>query len=323
MVESRSWWPRTTDRRELVAEQRGLRVGGLRSVLGPIGLDLPPLEPGRSGDPGQFGPGSEVWRIGRERVLLAGGAAALLLQVAHPLVAAGVSEHSDFPQKAFTRLRSTLDATLRITFGDRRQAEGAAARVRATHARVRGSLSEGIGRYPAGTPYEADDPDLALWVHATLVTTALDAYERFVRALDRPVRSKYYEEAKAFGALFGVGKRVMPPTYEAFQSYVREVVEGGTLTVGRPARALAADILRPPVPGLLAPVRPVNRLVTAGLLPGPVREAFGLPWTARDGRRFSAFAMSSRAAMPFLPFAVRFWPHYRTAMRRMDQGYEE
>src|SRR6266536_6064854 len=141
-VESRSWWPRTTHRSEPVAEQRGRRVGRVRSVLGPIGLDLPPLGAGRSGDRGLFGPGSEVWRIGRERVLLAGGAAALLLQVAHPLVAAGVAEHSDFPEKAFTRLRSTLDATLRITFGDREQAERAAARVRAAHARVRGGLGD-------------------------------------------------------------------------------------------------------------------------------------------------------------------------------------
>jgi len=322
-VESRSWWPRTTDRSEPTLEQRGRRVGRVRSVWGAIGLDLPPLEPGRSGDPGLFGPGSDVWRIGRERVLLAGGAAALLLQVAHPLVAAGVSEHSDFPQKAFTRLRSTLDATLRITFGDREQAERAAARVRATHARVRGSLGDAVGSYPAGTPYEADDPDLALWVHATLVTTALDAYERFVRPLDPRARSRYYDEAKAFGALFGADQRVMPGTYVDFQAYVREVVEGGTLTIGRPARALAADILRPPVPGFLAPTRPLNRLVTAGLLPAAVREAFALRWTAGDRRRFSAFSRSSRAVMPFLPPALRFWPHYRTAMGRMGRGSAE
>src|SRR5438876_12435031 len=106
-------------------------------------------------DSGLFPADSVARRVDRELFLLAGGAAALLLQVAHPLVAAGVSEHSDFPQKAFTRLRSTLDATLRITFGDREQAERAAARVRATHARVRGSLGDAVGSYPAGTPYEA------------------------------------------------------------------------------------------------------------------------------------------------------------------------
>ena len=97
--------------------------GGL---LASLGLDLPPLEPGERWDPGLFGPDSTVWRIGRERILLAGGPAALLLQIAHPLVAAGVTNHSGFSEDPFLRLRATLDATLRITFGDREQARRAA-----------------------------------------------------------------------------------------------------------------------------------------------------------------------------------------------------
>ena len=82
--------------------------GGL---LASLGLDLPPLEPGERWDPGLFGPDSTVWRIGRERILLAGGPAALLLQIAHPLVAAGVTNHSGFSEDPFLRLRATLDAT--------------------------------------------------------------------------------------------------------------------------------------------------------------------------------------------------------------------
>ena len=103
-----------------------------------LGPDLPPLEPGTPEDPGLFGPGSLVWRLGRERILLVGGAAALLLQIAHPLVAAGVADHSGFQDDPLRRLRATLDATLRITFGDAAQAAAAAAGVGAMHAGVRG-----------------------------------------------------------------------------------------------------------------------------------------------------------------------------------------
>src|SRR5207247_4413133 len=133
----------------------------------------------------------------------------------------------------FSRLRSTLDATLRITFGDSEQVERAAVRVRATHTVVRGHLSGAAGPYPVGTPYDAADPDLALWVHATLVMTALDAFERFVRPLDRLARTRYSDEAKAFGALFGVTDRRMPDRYEHFQAYVGDVIHRGTLTPGR------------------------------------------------------------------------------------------
>lgn len=286
-------------------------------LLSAIGLDLPPLEPGKSDDPGLFGPGSEVWRIGRERALLAGGAAALLLQIAHPLVAAGVAEHSDFPRGAFDRLRSTLDATLRITFGDREQAERTAERVRATHGSVRGTLGRATGGYPAGTAYDAGDPELALWVHATLVMTALDTYGHLVRPLRDPERIRYYEEAKRFGAMFGADERVMPPTYEAFVDYVGAMLGGGSLVAGPEARGLAEDILSPPVPGPIRPVRPINRIVTAGLLPRPIREAFRLEWRSRDRFVFRAAARMSRAALPLTPGPLRYWPHYRTAVRRL------
>jgi uncharacterized protein (DUF2236 family) len=295
---------------------------GLRSaLLGAIGLDLPPLEPGRPGDPGLFGPSSEVWRIGRERVLLAGGAAALLLQIAHPLVATGVAEHSDFPRRAFDRLRSTLDATLRITFGDRDQAADAAASVRGTHARVRGTLAEAIGDHPAGTSYDAADPELALWVHATLIVTALGTYRRLVGPLTAEARSRYYEEAKAFGGLFGVSEALMPQTLQDFHGYVRRMVQGEALAVGEIARTLARDIIDPPVPAVLAAGRPLNRLVTASLLPRRVREGFGLGWSALDRSAFATLSLAARLAVPALPPALRFWGHYRAAVRRVGLGY--
>jgi uncharacterized protein (DUF2236 family) len=297
---SRSWWTRKPE----------------TALLGAVGLDLPPLGPGRMGDGGLFGPGSEAWRIGRERALLLGGGAALLMQIAHPLVAAGVSAHSAFPEGAFDRLRSTLDATLRITFGDTEQAERAAAGVRATHARIWGSLGRSVGIFAAGTGYDAEDPDLAMWVHATLVFTALETYERFVQPLSQRSRARYFEEAKVFGALFGADDRVMPGAYPAFVGYVREMVEGPILSAGADAMRLAGQILHPPLPPPVAPAGPINRLITRGLMPGRIRDAFGLPWTARDASALRALATASRWMLPAVPPGLRYWPHYRAARRR-------
>jgi len=111
-------------------------------------------------DVGLFGPDSLTWRVNREQALLLGGGRALLLQLAHPLVAAGVADHSDFRSDPLRRLRRTLDATLAMIFGTTAEAEAAAAGVRAVHERVTGTLRTRVGRFDAGTPYRAEDPAL-------------------------------------------------------------------------------------------------------------------------------------------------------------------
>jgi len=286
-----------------------------------LGLDLPPLEPGTPGDPGLFGPESLIWSVGRERSLLVGGAAALLLQVSHPLVAAGVAAHSQFRTDPLGRLRATLDATLRITFGDRGQAEAAARSVRRVHERVRGALPQGVGRFPAGTPYDASDPRLALWVHASLLSTSLEVYSRFVRPLAAGQRERYYQEAKPFARLFGVGDELLPPDYRAFRAYLDGMVSGADLAVGEDAKRLASGILAPPVPLADRPGRPVLRAVTAALLPPRLRRDFGL--ARGSARGASAMAGPARLAVRGLPSRLRYWPHHRIALERVAQGGNE
>jgi uncharacterized protein (DUF2236 family) len=290
----------------------------LLEFVSTAGLALPPLEIGTAGDPGLFGPQSLTWHIGRERLLLLGGPAALLLQVAHPLIAAGVADHSDFRDHPYERLTATLDATLAITFGDRRQAEAAANRVGATHSRVRGRLETAVGPFPAGCAYDAWDPDLALWVHATLVETALDTYHRFVHPLSTGQRERYFDETRPFAALFGVDAAVMPASFEAFRDYVKSMKRDPALTVGPDAKNLARHILNPPVSGPLRPVAALARLFAAGLIPRRLRRAFGLRWTRRDAALLRAVASSIRLAVPVTPGSVRYWPHYRTARQRTD-----
>src|SRR2546421_6245718 len=119
------------------------------------------------GDAGLFGPDSLTWRVNSEGVLLFGGGTALILQLAHPLVAAGVSQHSNYREDPWGRLYRTLDVVTKVTFGSTKTSEAAAAGLRQVHGRVRGESVEDGGRYPAGTRYDARTPELVLWAHPT------------------------------------------------------------------------------------------------------------------------------------------------------------
>src|ERR671937_680596 len=156
------------------------------------------------GDAGLFGPESLTWRVNREGVLLLGGGAALTLQVAHPLVAAGVAEHSNYREDPWGRLYRTLDLTTKIVFGSTKTAKEASDRIKRVHARVHGVTKEPGGRYPVGTPYDARDPELLMWVHATLVNTSLLVYTRYVGSLTIAEQQGYYEEQKVLGEQFGI-----------------------------------------------------------------------------------------------------------------------
>lgn len=267
----------------------------------------------RRADPGLFGPGSMVWRIHREAAVLAGGQRALLLQVAHPLVAAAVAEHSGFPADAWKRLRRTLDSALAIAFGTTEEAHGAIAGINAVHERVAGSLRAGAGGYAAGAPYRATDPDLLRWVHATLVDSALETYATFVGPLSDDERERYCVEIDRVAQLLGAASA--PPTYAAFRDYVQGML--GELAVGEDARRLARSVLNPP-PRLVSGVVfwPAAAL-TAGLLPAPVREAFGIPFGRARRAAFATASRTARATVPRLPARLRFASHARAAARRV------
>src|SRR5690242_18070738 len=123
------------------------------------------------------------------------------MQIAHPLVAAGVAAYSDFRSRPLDRLQRTLDLMLTIVFADAAAALAAARAIDGVHARVHGTLPEPVGPFAAGTPYDARDPALLLWVFATLVDTALLVYERFVGRLSASDRATYYDEGKTTGRL--------------------------------------------------------------------------------------------------------------------------
>ncbi len=254
------------------------------ALLRHVGLvDPPPAEQGL------FRAGCWLRRVSAEPVLLAGGGRALLLEVAHPLVAAGVAEHTNFRSDPFGRLQRTLEAMNAIVFRDRAAAIAAARRVESTHQRVCGRLPCDAGPFPAGTRYSGRDPELVCWVWATLVDTALVAYDRFVGPLAPAALDAYYADQRVLARLLGVPDALVPATPADFRRYFDGTVESPTLTVSEQAREIAAAVLDPPV----SPVgSKVLRDLTTWLLPARVREAFGLDWDARREARVTALRES-------------------------------
>jgi len=245
-------------------------------------------------------------RVNAERLVLLGWSRAIVMQMAHPLIAAGVADHSHFrasPMSAATRLHGTVRAMLALTFGDPIAHGHAIAGIRAIHARVRGDLRETTGVFEAGTAYSADDPALLLWVHATLVDTALRVYTRFFRPLTDADRDEYCRETAPLVQALGAPDPG-PETWADAQRYLTEMYGSGRIAVSAQAREIAGAVLAPPLSWTIAPATRVNRLITLGWLPAWIRDAYGVEWTARDERALARWvrviAGARRIAPPWL-----------------------
>src|ERR1700716_3741143 len=223
---------------------------------------------------GLYSDDSITRRVNRENVLFLGGGRALLMQLAHPKVAAGVDEHSGFRAHPIRRLRRTILMTMAIVFGDRETAMAAARGVNQVHARVKGE------------DYRALDPDLLLWVHATLMDTALVTYETFVKPLLPREREDFYQEFKLLGELLGIPRERFPATLRDFDAYLSDMIENGALCVDARARDLARLVLRPRVRLLPGPAMIPFEVVTAGLLPPAIRSQYHLAWGPGQQRAF-------------------------------------
>lgn len=268
-------------------------------------------------DHGLFGPKSVTWRVNRESVLLLGGGRALLLQVAHPSVGAGVAQHSRYREDPWGRLTRTLDVTRRIVFGDSDEAEYAARHLGQVHAHVHGTIEEGSH---AGESYDATDPDLLLWVWATLIESALLVYTRYVSPLKVADVEAYYEEQKRFLAACGAPAAHAPKTFAQFMHWYDETVDH-VLEVTPAAHDVKDAILRPrrlPLP--LRPLYDALNLATVGLLPPTLREQYGLSWGVQRERLLGAQTTAIRRLMPLVPTLVRELPSARSAERRLREA---
>ena len=250
---------------------------------------------------------SMLRRVHRELAVAFSGPRALLMQASHPVAFEGFFAHSGAFEAPYERLRRTAQVMDVIAFGSRSEADRATRRVRAMHKRVRGELAAPAGRFPAGTPFAADDPELLLWVLATLVDSALVVYDRYVASLSRDERDAYWQDYRVVGGLFGLRDEDMPADIDAFDRYMRRMLDGDDLFVTSAARELAIDIvLRPPVPLARRPVLELVNFMTVGLLPTRLRKQYGLSWdplralALRGGAEYA-----KRVLVPLAPERLR------------------
>ncbi len=255
------------------------------------------------------GPGSVTWTINREMIVVAGWGRAILMQLAHPAVAAGVQRHSSFRgslRSGFARLHSTVSAMLAVMFGDTDRMIAAAAAINAIHDRVHDDGHEPVR-------YSAHDPDLLRWVHATLIDSMPRTYELIVGPLTPRQRDLYCAESAIMEPLLGMPDGWLPRTAAHRDAYLQQMLESGGLTVNDTTRALARAVLYPPHWRFAWPAFRAMQLLTIGTLPPSLRAAYGFDWTARDARSLARWTRAIRFVLMCLPRFAREWPIARNA----------
>jgi uncharacterized protein (DUF2236 family) len=254
-------------------------------------------------------------RINREAVVLLGWGRAILMQLAHPLVAAAVRDYSHFDQSAggyVRRVRRTVGGMLAITFGSPEAARQTIGRINGIHHQVRGTLREEVGSFPAGTAYSATDPELLSWVHATLLDSMIVTYELLVAPLSDAERDQFCAEAAATGEALGIAPDRLPMTAADLRRYMEDMYRGGDIQVGADARALADALFSPPL-GPAVPLFRITRLFTVGVMPGHLRDGYGFAWDERRARSFRTLTRVVRRLRRLLPPILREWPIARVA----------
>ena len=268
-----------------------------------------------SDDHGFFGPDSASWQVHREVTVLFGGARAVLMQAAHPLVIAGARDTGFYERNPWKRLQRTLILTYTITFGTKAEARAAAEKINEVHARVKG-VDE-----VTGLPYDALDPGLLLYVHACLIDSALLFEELTVGRLDDAGRERFHQEQMLVAEMVEVPRGMIPPTVPALRAYLAGVEERGELRVTDAARRVADLFFDPPADAEWRLVlRGVSRLAFATLSPG-LREQYGVRLGPGRRAEMRATLAATRAIRPLLPAKIRFIAPYQE-WRLRQKGIE-
>jgi uncharacterized protein (DUF2236 family) len=266
---------------------------------------------GNNDGPFAFDPNGIFWLVCRERCSLLDGGAAAVLQVAHPKIAAGVRDHSDFREGPVGRLKRTLDGVNTIAFGTRGEAEAMARRIMRRHARVRGV----VGTNGSPEPYEASEPELLLWVIATLVMAAVNGFERGVRKLGRAELEAFYAEMRRFGTYFGLATDVGPQTWESFQSYYTGMLNEPWMGSTQVSREMAWAVAAPSRPWWLRVLSWPLRFTFSEIIPEPVCGRLGFRRSGWSGLSMRVTTAVMPLVVLVLPARLRFAPQYVRARK--------
>ena len=264
---------------------------------------------------GLFGPGSVKWRVDREAAIFLGAGRALLLQLAHPWVAAAIADQSRVFDDPLGRFHRTFKVMFTMVFGTLDQALAAARALYRRHAAVVGVLPEAAGPFAAGSSYRANDVAALRWVHATLVGSALLAHDLVLPPLSDEAREQYWSEAKSFAALFGIPSDSLPADWRSFIAYTEAMSESAELTVTTAARDIAQQIFSGVATAMPPPAW--YRALTAEMLPGRLRAAFELPLADGDQQSAARALAIMRRLYPLLPDRIRTVGPYQEAQARL------
>lgn len=242
----------------------------------------------------------EIADLNAEAILLAGAGRAILLQLADPGVGRGVAEHSTFTDRPINRLKGTLTYVYAVTYGTEEQVKEVRRRVNRAHVPVRRDAEN-------GTPgYNAYDPELQLWVTATLYDTAIIIIEKIYGPLDDESADAMYRDYAKLGTALQLPPDMWPKDREAFTRYYGERM--ASLRASDAAIRVGRGLLYPKRAALwYRAIMPLARFLTAGLLPEQLRNDFGLPWSRRHERRFHRTMKVLAVAYPKLPQHIRHW----------------
>jgi uncharacterized protein (DUF2236 family) len=266
---------------------------------------------------GIFGPNSIAWKINREAALFLGAGRAALLQLAHPWVATALKQHSTVLADPIARFHNTFRIVFTTIFGSTDQAIAAARHLYALHTRIGGRMDEDVAAYARGSRYEANEIGALRWVCATLIESAVIAYEAVLGPLPAREREAYYAEWKILAGLFGIPSVALPEDWSGFSAYCAQMAQSDLLGVSESARAMAQKILS----GAGSWIHPPRwyRAMTAMWLPERFRDEFGLVLRDRDRRAAERALRRLIRIYRRLPAAIRFVGPWHEAQARLKQ----
>jgi uncharacterized protein (DUF2236 family) len=267
---------------------------------------------------GIFGPSSISWKINRESALFLGAGRASLLQLAHPWVAAALDQHSNLRSDPLARFHNTFKVVFTVIFGTLQQALDASRSLYQLHTRIQGQVPASAGAFQAGSPYQANEVDALRWVFATLVDSAMIAYESVLPPLPSAEKERYYSESKTLAMLFGISPTALPADWSAFEQYNREMWASHTLAVNSLSREMAHRVLHGR--GSWVPVPHWYRALTAAWMPNRLREAFALTYAEREQRAAAKTLRTLPIVYRKIPTSLRYVGPYHEACARLHHS---
>ena len=266
-------------------------------------------------DPGYFGPESMMWKVNKEITVLFGGARALLMHAAHPLIAAGARQTSFYQRDPWKRLIRTLSLQNSVTFGTKKEADESALRINKLHEVIKGEDEI------TGGEYDALDHDQLLWVHACLQISSIYFYEKTVRKLTEAEKNQYHIENMIAAELVLVDKKLMPKTHNGLKEWIVEKSrKKDYLLLTDVAEDVYKIIKTGPVPLHIKPIWPFISFTAFNTLPKEFKKIYGIEDT-KAKKLFLNFNLNLlRLTRPFLPPFFRLIAPARWAKQRLTKN---